>query len=407
MGFGEQPDSNVLPAPELVAGQLLIGALIAFYLPSTPKPEGDVGSPTLVRRCAGIAGLLLILLAIISFDERTPIPSLYTLIPVAGAALVIIFATPETLVGRLLGVRLLVAAGLISYSAYLWHWPLFAFARIQSSTQPTTWTLLTLAALSVALSYLSWRYIEQPMRDRQRVSTAFFVGVIALAGVTLCGIALAGRVNGFETRFSPSERRVLSFLRYDRRSLYREGECFLGPDQGHKEFAPNCDGGSKGEEVVLIWGDSNAAALAAGFRLKTPKVAQFTASGCPPAIGVSVPHRPQCKAINEFVTREIARIAPRVVVLHANWRQYAKQKTVVDLQRTIDAIRDASPASRIFVIGGVPQWVRPLPGLMFREGLSLDRVFYIYTPLLPELRLLDEELRRAAVRKAASFLSVI
>jgi hypothetical protein len=95
------------------------------------------------------------------------------------------------------------------------------------------------------------------------------------------------------------------------------------------------------------------------------------------------------------------------VVLHANWRQHARQKTVVNLQGTIDAIRDASPTSRIFVVGGVPQWEKPLPALMFREGLSLDRVSYVRTSLLSELRALDEGLRRTAAGKAAHFLSAI
>ena len=97
--------------------ELIVGALAAIYLSSARRaPWGQFLSNT-----ATVLGLCLILLAILRFDERTPYPSIYTLIPTSGAALVILFCSSDTVMGRMLSHPILVQVGLISYSIYLWR----------------------------------------------------------------------------------------------------------------------------------------------------------------------------------------------------------------------------------------------------------------------------------------------
>lgn len=108
------------------AWELGIGALAAIHLRNKPlDPQASGGFNQLMS----LAGISLIAWAIFFFDDNTPFPGVWGLLPVVGTALVILFATPATLGGRLLGTRALVGTGLISYSAYLWHQPLLAFAR--------------------------------------------------------------------------------------------------------------------------------------------------------------------------------------------------------------------------------------------------------------------------------------
>ncbi len=135
--------------------ELLIGALIALYLAGRDAVEV---SPA-VRRFGSLLGLLMIAYGVVAFDKATPYPSLYALAPTLGTALIILFATPQTEVGKLLGSKLLVGVGLVSYSAYLWHQPLFAFARHISMSEPGGVTLSGLAVLSFLLAYVSWRFV--------------------------------------------------------------------------------------------------------------------------------------------------------------------------------------------------------------------------------------------------------
>lgn len=149
--------------------ELLVGGLVACWW----RARSESGrAPTALRRGTGAAasGLLLIAFAVATYDVETPIPGLAALVPTGGAALVIMFARESNWIGRLLGSRPLVGVGLISYSTYLWHQPLFAFYRhaTKASLEPSV--ALWLAAASLGLGYLSWRFVETRFRQRDAVA---------------------------------------------------------------------------------------------------------------------------------------------------------------------------------------------------------------------------------------------
>ena len=102
--------------------ELMIGAFVAFYASGDKKD-----SSILTQQVGSFIGLSMLIYPIIWFNKYTPFPSLYTLVPTIGTALIILFTTQKTIVGKLLGSKLFVGIGLISYSAYLWHQPLLAF----------------------------------------------------------------------------------------------------------------------------------------------------------------------------------------------------------------------------------------------------------------------------------------
>ena len=111
--------------------------------------------------------------------------------PTLGTALVIAFATPSTLTGRVLASTPLVQLGLISYGIYIWHQPLFAFARLHSTRELTPLFLALLCLVSGVLAYLSWRFVERPFRDRKNLTR---VQIFSLAG-GFNSIANKNRVN--------------------------------------------------------------------------------------------------------------------------------------------------------------------------------------------------------------------
>jgi peptidoglycan/LPS O-acetylase OafA/YrhL len=183
------------------AWEILLGALVALLAPFT-------GTFLEARRDArwihslGILGIALIAYSVVAFDAGTRFPGVYALFPTVGTALVIVFGTRQTIVGRFLSIRPLVAIGLVSYSAYLWHQPLLAFARHRLAHEPAPYTLLTLSALAIMLAFASWRWVEQPVRNKGVVSRRqIFAGALACnAGLMAAGLGLAAQ-DGHLSRF--------------------------------------------------------------------------------------------------------------------------------------------------------------------------------------------------------------
>lgn len=160
-GWRHFPEANFYLIPTR-AWELMVGALTAFYLYRKQQAQG------VISHLGSFTGLVLIVSAIFFLDRSIPFPSLYALAPTMGTALIIIFTTRNTLVYKILSLKGFVGIGLISYSAYLWHQPLFAFARVRSIDEPSIWLISLLSILALALAYLTWRFVEQPFRDRHR-----------------------------------------------------------------------------------------------------------------------------------------------------------------------------------------------------------------------------------------------
>lgn len=188
-GWRNMPDANFYLAPTR-AWELLAGSLCAFRM--SGRGSGANG-------WLGAAGLALVGFAIVFFDGGTPFPSFLTLIPVGGTVLVILFGGAGTGVARLLSMRALVGIGLISYSAYLWHQPLFAFARIRSIDEPAGWLMALLAVSSLVLAFFSWKFVEQPFRKRSgsfHVTPRWLFRMSAATGAALILFGVYGDNSG-------------------------------------------------------------------------------------------------------------------------------------------------------------------------------------------------------------------
>ena len=173
--------TNFYLAPSRV-WELFAGSLAAFSVRKHGVRANDF---------LAMLGLLMVAASIFLFDSETPFPSFYALLPIVGVVLLVMFAHQETWAARILSNKAFVWVGLISYSAYLWHQPLFAFARIVSVEELSVAVALGLSGLSLALAWVSWKFIEAPFRDRNfmtrnqvlAVSAATIVATVALGGV--------------------------------------------------------------------------------------------------------------------------------------------------------------------------------------------------------------------------------
>ncbi|MGG5872025.1 acyltransferase family protein [Pseudomonas peli] len=172
-----RPDASFYLLPTR-GWELLIGALAAFYLSSANRK--DFGK--FLSEVAGWLGVSLICYAVFAYSKSTPFPGVYALVPTLGAVLVILFATQKTYVGRFVGNKVFVGMGLISYSAYLWHQPVLAYAR-NWFMDIGHFVVSLLIVVVMVLSILSWKIVEQPFRkkgkfDRKFVFVSSFLGAL-------------------------------------------------------------------------------------------------------------------------------------------------------------------------------------------------------------------------------------
>lgn len=170
----------------------------SFYLLSSRAWElmvGCLGSyierkPRAFDPWLSFVSLVLLVGSMCVFDEHTPSPSLYSAVPVLGTIGVILFSRPGTLTWRLLSLRPIVFIGLISYSAYLWHQPLFALARVASLQPPSGAEMAALSVATLLLAALSWRFVEVPFRRAATMPLRRFVPIVLAGTVLLLAIGM-------------------------------------------------------------------------------------------------------------------------------------------------------------------------------------------------------------------------
>ncbi len=391
--------------------ELAIGAGIAFYFLYKKNDLHIIHSHKLLNELLALLGLLLIGYAILAFDENTPFPSLYALAPTIGTGLIIFFSSSQTIIGRLLGAKPFVAIGLISYSAYLWHQPLFAFTRYQGHIESTELTYIALIFLSLLLAYLSWRFVEKPFRDRtifDRKAT-FTFALLGSIGFIIFGF-IGNQSDGFKDRLTENQKALMAFDNYKIKEIYREGTCFLEPEQKPEDFTENCFPPTTKDDAIFIWGDSHAAALSYGFRENYPIVIQMTASGCLPLIGYRPDIRPHCQDINNYILDKINELKPKTIILHSNWihpLDTIKPGLYEALSHTVTLVKSRSPKSEIIIVGGVPQWKPSLPILMLQSHIELNEEAFIYSRPYANIKSTDNILKDVADKNGSSFISLI
>jgi peptidoglycan/LPS O-acetylase OafA/YrhL len=393
--------------------ELAIGASIAFYFLYRKKTIRTLSSHKAVNEVLGIVGLLMIGYTYYAFDEFTPYPSFYALVPTIGTGLIVLFSSSETFVGRLLGTRLLVGIGLISYSAYLWHQPLFAFARHSTLTEPSKLVFAALSVICFPLAYLSWRYVENPFRKKGKISRKTVFTFALVGSVMFIAVGLAGDLTeGFYNRYSGNQKVLIDFIKYDRKEAYRQGSCFLESDQKYSDFKDECFSPATANDdgSIILWGDSHSAALSYGLRKNFRNLTQLTAGGCMPLIGYNPTSRPHCIDINNYVLSKIEQLKPELLVLHANWTTPLNKIEIglkEGLSRTVSYVRSASPKTRIIIIGGVPQWKPSLPELLLKSNIELREMAYVYSQNYKKIQITDNVLSMVVNENELTFISLL
>jgi peptidoglycan/LPS O-acetylase OafA/YrhL len=187
-GWRNKAAANFYLAPTR-AWELLAGSIASFIVQERGIRKNNA---------LALSGLAAIVISIFAYDKNTPFPSIYALVPVLGTVLLVLYADKDTFTAKLLSAKFVVGIGLISYSAYLWHQPIFAFARIRSTQEATFEVMLSLSALAIVLAWITWRYVEQPFRSKKRISRSMVVRLSMLAIFFPMALGCAGHIkNGY------------------------------------------------------------------------------------------------------------------------------------------------------------------------------------------------------------------
>ena len=323
-GWRTYPNQNFYFTPSRF-WELLAGSICAVLLFKRDPFDSDL--------LAGL-GLAMILYSVVFFDATLPFPSLYTLVPVVGTCLIILFAKQGGYTAKLLSVGPMVWIGLISYSAYLWHQPLFAFARIKSLLEPSLPLMLGLAVASLVLAYLTWRFVEQPFRGkaplilpgRRALLSASAVGIAVFATFGLWGKF----AEGFPSRLNLGQSAYLDQL-YEQTTTHElGGKC---PNQTGRAVRSLCEFYSTETpaRVIAITGDSHSNMLLPAFdplyQDLNARVLIGHSAGCPPLLGVWQSRldgaSQQCHSAARQYADLIAEQEVDTVILAARWSLYA------------------------------------------------------------------------------------
>lgn len=368
--------------------ELLTGALVAYYLLFSANTRKI--NNRLLNEILGGIGFILLLYSVFVFDRSTPFPGVYATVPTVGAALIIAYARENTYVGRILSNKIFVSIGLISYSAYLWHQPLFAFARYRSFGGENERLMLTLVVCSLLLAYFSWRYVERPFRNRLFLTRTMVFRFSALAGSTFVILGLTGVfMNGLPHRYSKTQQQLLALGNGGLKTMdaYRLGSCFINYDQSYSVIIDSgCVSKARvlsddQKKRVVIFGDSHAAHWLVGVKnvfSSSYVIEQYTGTSCRP-----FDFRSNTQRCRDFYNFFIGNILPTltdkdVLIVSARWiGSYAELGGDGFTRSVSDSFRlfRSTPAT-VLVVGNSPEYKMAPQNLVV--GLNVDAEGDVY-----------------------------
>ena len=334
----------------LRAWELLAGAMLAVM------PKRDWRAPAALAQGVSLGSMALILIAVLGYDATTPFPGPTALLPVLGVVgLIWANGQQHTWVSRLLSSRVMVGIGLISYSWYLWHWPVFVYANYAAVDGLSALELAGLMLLSLILGYLSWRFIETPFREkrllagRQAILASALIGILCL-GFT--GLAIR-KADGVPSRLSEQA------LRYAQAKKWSPDLLACMADKDTPDERLFCHFGPTGRSMsALVWGDRHATALIPALKDGADRhdisLVGASFAGCIPLDGLE--NIARCAHFNHRVEKAMAEQTFSDVVLAARWSLYVYGQMSGDKEH---ALKDPSTG----------KYVRAVAEQRFAEGL--------------------------------------
>lgn len=307
--------SGVFYFAHLRAWELLIGSILALA-------AARIKISLTLRNLLSAIGFGMVVMPIFFYTSNTAFPGMAAAIPALGAALVIYGGIEgDVFVGKILSLAPLVFIGQISYSLYLWHWPVIIFGKYYAIRRTTTQEVIILLLITFIVSVLSWQFIEKPFRSKTFLKgRGIFVG----AGSVMLLATVVGSIvyfnEGFPARQN-QQRLIYETKVYEKCNFnYRKPALFSVCALGEKKQTPS----------FLFWGDSHALSLGKSVHLSALKngaTGQMAyAIGCPPLLYSTDNGDPNCFNFNH-ATIQYIKDHPELntVILASRWAIWAER----------------------------------------------------------------------------------
>ena len=396
------------------AWELLIGSLLALnFLPTLTDNR--------LRHLLSIIGFLMMMLSIFLIDEKTAFPGVSAAIPTLGAALYIYSGTGgKGLANRILSIRPFVFVGLISYSLYMWHWPIIVYTKLFMIRELTVIEIGIMLSSTFIISIFSWRFIEQTFRNNSLLKNRkmVFTSSSVISVIILSAGLLIIVTKGFPERYDFISLKDATNTDHEWKKW---GKCqnVTKKIQNNQELC--IIGKNDKQPSFIFWGDSHAKALAPSVNLSainhdlSGRIA--TLAACPPLLSIERANSLECDKFNKMVLQYIVDNPELItVILAARWTLAANGKRykneegapvkLIDLQssnssgmtnkvlfgiglrRTINALQKIN--RQVILVSQIPEIGYDVPSVMFIAKSTNRNVESIISPTVNDYLIRNE-----------------
>lgn len=345
------------------AGELVIGGFFS-YIVLNFNSENYING--VLSNVLSSFGALLIAYSLLYLDSNTSFPGINSLFSTIGAALIIYAGASDKYiyVNKLLSFRYIVLIGLMSYSLYLWHWPVLAYYRYSFGALEG-WDYFFLVTLIFTLSFLSYGYIEKKTRRIDWPFSKVMIKGVGIATVSFSSLAmLVVFTKGYGTYFyNESYKSQLSLLAPDKAAYSYKYICQKELLRASDLERKSCIINSEAEPRILLWGDSNAAhhvgVLGSIAKSEEFSFRNISHSSCPPLLenlekNIGSKGKDNCIASVNIVQKELDNY--QVIILAAAWDSYYKRNAdfLTDLEKTVSAL--VYKNKKVIILGNIPRF---------------------------------------------------
>ncbi|MEZ5998483.1 MAG: acyltransferase family protein [Hyphomonas sp.] len=395
------------------AWELAGGALLAIGVFGAPQ-RGQT------RQVAYGAGLGIVALSIFVLNDTLAFPGYAALLPCLGTMLIIwagLNSEPTALArgsgfAAALSWKPVVWTGLISYSLYLWHWPVLVMAEQFTLANLSLLDKIALVPVMFGLAWLSWRFVERPFRRAEFVwptlPKRFTYSAAAAALIAAFG---AGSVitHGYPGRLPPQVVR-LDRARADFSPIRQNCHAFSFDPARPRAW---CRFGPEEGRPVYLYADSHGAELGYALSQRAPELglslALITSSACPPVVGYDDRQNLNCALNNENTRKRLAHARPGTVILTAHYFRFAYEipDFWVGYQATVEALQSAG--HKVVILGPLPETpAGPIPQVLARVArLGQDPASYAFPVDDGKLEEIAGNLKSLATRTGAEYVPLM